>query len=227
MRVIDKDAVRSVGQKSDDNLILIDKPERWSSFHATGIKKVGHGGTLDPFATGLLIIGTGKETKSLSNISNATKDYIANIELGKSTDTYDVTGKITKEKFIDDISGLNIEQILESFLGEIMQIPPMFSAKKIRGKRLYKMARKGIEVERKAQRINIFELKLVASVNNQIEVYIKCSKGTYIRTLAHDIGNKCGYGAYLKSLRRVAINDYVIEKALILQDFIQYWKSLN
>ena len=234
MRVIDKDTIRVLQDKSSDNLILIDKPVQWTSFDVvkkirflTKIKKVGHGGTLDPFATGLLILGTGKETKILAQISNATKEYIATIEFGKSTDTYDLTGNIINQVDDPGVLYLDFKPILESFLGESKQIPPMFSAKKVGGKRLYKMARKGIEIERKAQNIFIYEIKQLKRDGFCIDVYVKCSKGTYLRSLAQDIGEKSGYGAFLKSLRRVAIDEYNIEKALSVKDFNDYWNSLN
>jgi tRNA pseudouridine55 synthase len=232
MRVIDKDSIAVIQSKSADNLILIDKPEYWSSFdvvkkirYLTRIKKVGHGGTLDPFATGLLILGTGKETKALSQISSSTKEYIATIEFGTTTDTFDITGTITKEVAVKE--SIEIKPILESFRGESKQIPPMFSAKKINGKRLYKIARKGIEVERKTQNINIFEIDLLNDDGSNIDIFVKCSKGTYLRTLANDIGIKSGYGAYLKKLRRVAIDNYTIKKALTVGEFDEYWKSLH
>ncbi len=234
MRVIDRDTIRVLHDKSPDNLILIDKPADWTSFdvvkkirYLTRIKKVGHGGTLDPFATGLLILGTGKETKILAQISNATKEYIATIEFGKSTDTYDVTGNIINQVDDTGVLYLDFKPILESFLGENKQIPPMFSAKKVGGKRLYKMARKGIEIERKAQNIFIHEIKQLKRDGFCIDLYVKCSKGTYLRSLAQDIGEKSGYGAFLKNLRRVAIDDYNIEKALSVKDFNDYWNSLN
>ena len=234
MRIIDKETVRFLNEKSPDNLILIDKPIEWSSFdvvkkvrYLTKIKKVGHAGTLDPFATGLLILGTGRETRILSQISNATKEYIASIQLGKSTDTYDITGQVIEETDIIDIDETEIQSNLESFLGEYEQIPPMYSAKKVNGKRLYKLARAGKEIERKAQYVFIYEIKQLSRRDSELEFYIKCSKGTYIRSLAHDIGRKCGCGAFLNSLRRVAIDDYVIEKALTVQEFSQYWQSLN
>jgi len=232
MRLIDKDSIKEYQDKSTDNLILIDKPEQWSSFdvvkkvrYLTRIKKVGHGGTLDPFATGLLILGTGKETKMLSKISNSSKDYIATIEFGKTTDTYDVTGNIIQQVPIQD--KIEFKPLLELFKGESQQIPPMFSAKKVGGKRLYKIARKGIEIERKPQNVTVFEIDLLNEAGLCIDIYVKCSKGTYLRTLAHDIGAKSGYGAYLKKLRRVAIDNYNIDKALSVQDFNDYWSSLH
>jgi tRNA pseudouridine55 synthase len=234
MRVIDKDSIKFIHERSLDNLILIDKPVQWSSFdvvknirNVTRIKKVGHGGTLDPFATGLLILGTGKETKVLAQIGDATKEYFATIEFGKITDTYDVTGIIRKQVDVSDINNINFKPILDSFLGELQQIPPMFSAKKVGGKRLYKMARKGIEIKRKAQTIFIYEIKQLRQDNASLDVYVKCSKGTYIRSLAFDIGQKSGYGAYLKNLRRVAIDNFNVEKALTVNDFHNYWSSIN
>ena len=234
MRVIDRDTIKVLQEKSFDNLILIDKPATWSSFdvvkkirNLTKIKKVGHSGTLDPFATGLLILGTGKETKVLAQISDATKEYIATIEFGKNTDTYDVTGNIINQVDISGISDFNFKSILDSFLGESQQLPPMFSAKKVGGKRLYKMARKGIEIERKAHNIFIYEIKQLKREVSSLDVYVKCSKGTYLRSLAFDIGEKSGYGAYLKSLRRVAIDNFNIEKALTVNDFHKFWSSLN
>jgi tRNA pseudouridine55 synthase len=232
MRIIDKDSIKEIQEKSSDNLILIDKPEKWSSFdvvkkvrYLTRIKKVGHGGTLDPFATGLLILGTGNETKTLSRISGSTKEYIATIVFGTTTDSYDVTGKIVKQMPIQ--SKIEYKALLETFRGVSQQIPPMFSAKKVAGKRLYKIARKGIEIERKAHDITIYDIKLLDNSELSMEIYVKCSKGTYLRALAHDIGEKSGYGAYLKNLRRVAINNFNIDKALSLQDFNNYWCSLN
>jgi tRNA pseudouridine55 synthase len=234
MRVIDRDTIRILQDKSSDNLILIDKPAHWTSFdvvkkirYLTRIKKVGHGGTLDPFATGLLILGTGKETKVLAQISSATKEYIASIEFGKSTDTYDITGTVTNQVDDPGIKDFNFKPILDSFLGDSEQIPPMFSAKKVGGKRLYKMARKGIEIERQSQHIFIYDIKQLKRDGPSVDVYVKCSKGTYLRSLAYDIGEKSGYGAFLKSLRRIAIDDYNIEKALSVKDFNVYWNSLN
>jgi len=234
MRVIDRDTIRVLHDKSPDNLILIDKPADWTSFdvvkkvrYLTRIKKVGHGGTLDPFATGLLILGTGKETKTLGQISNSTKEYIATIQFGKSTDSYDVTGNTINQVEDPGIINFDFESVFDSFLGESKQVPPMYSAKKVGGKRLYKMARKGIEIERKAHHIIIYEIKQLKRDGASFDVYVKCSKGTYLRALAHDIGEKSGYGAFLKNLRRVAIDNYRIEKALSVEDFNDYWSSLN
>ena len=220
--------------KTNDNLILLDKPVDWSSFDVvkkirslTRIKKVGHGGTLDPFATGLLILGTGKETKNLSTISNARKTYVATIEFGRTTDSYDITGAETGQAELTGFENLEMSSLLKSFLGESLQLPPMYSAKKVDGKRLYKLARKGIEIERKPHQIVLYDITELRRETYAIEISVECSKGTYIRSLAHDIGIKSGYGAYLKALRRTAIDDFQVEKALTVHDFNDYWKMLN
>ena len=234
MRVISKETIQFHRDKSTDNIILLDKPEGWSSFdvvkkirYLTRIKKVGHAGTLDPFATGLLILGTGKQTKSLTEISSATKEYLAGIELGKSTDTYDITGQVRETFPVENLSRIDLKEVLESFSGEIEQIPPMFSAKKIDGKRLYKIARQGKEIERKPQKVIIYDIRQEDRSGSLVNIYVKCSKGTYIRSLANDIGDKCGCGAFLRSLRRTAIDEYRIDEALSIRAFDQYWKNLN
>ncbi len=234
-RIISKNTLQTNRERSSDNLILIDKPAGWTSFDVVKkvknigkFKKVGHAGTLDPFATGLLVLGTGKETKTLQQISGDHKTYIATVRFGRSTDTYDGTGEITAS-----VSGpvkIDIESIapvIDSFKGTVMQVPPMFSAKKKNGTRLYKLARKGTEIEREAVPVTIFELKILEIRDIEIDLYVKCSKGTYIRSLANDIGNATGYLAYLKELRRVAINDFLLEHALNIQEFESYWKALN
>jgi tRNA pseudouridine55 synthase len=234
MTIIDRGSLKLSQARSADNLILIDKPAAWSSFdvvkkirYLTGIKKVGHAGTLDPFATGLLILGTGKKTKQLAQISHAAKEYRAVLVLGKSTSTYDVTGEVTDEQTNFEVTDEQIDTVLSSFRGEIEQVPPMFSAKKVNGKRLYKLARQGKEVERKPQTITIFDLKKIQRQGAQIEFLVRCSKGTYIRALAHDIGKKLGCGAYLNELERTAIDDFYISDALSIDAFEKLWKRLN
>jgi tRNA pseudouridine55 synthase len=234
MNIIDKNTVQQIQEKSSDNIILIDKPESWTSFdvvkkikNLTGIDKVGHAGTLDPFASGLLIVGTGRYTKSLAEISNAAKEYVGTITLGKTTDSYDITGQVTSIYSGRDIENIDISNVLDSFVGEINQIPPMYSAKKVQGKRLYKMARRGKEITRSAQKVIVYEFRQLARKNSEFDFYVKCSKGTYIRTLAYDVGIKCGCGAYLSALRRIAVDQYHITNALTIQAFDQYWKDLN
>lgn len=233
-RIINKESILSIKSTFPDNVILIDKPVDWTSFDVVKkiknigrFKKVGHAGTLDPFAEGLLIIGTGEETKKLKYWSDADKNYFANIEFGKQTDTFDVTGNITESKEMKEIDWVNINKILASFIGTTDQLPPMFSAKKVNGVRLYKLARKGKEIERKTQKIRIEKLDMISHDEKNIQIDIHCSKGTYVRTIAHDIGLKSGYGAYLKSLRRNAIGNFSVNDALSIGQFESFWKNLN
>jgi len=233
-RIIDKNTLQGYQEKNRDNIILIDKPASWTSFDVVKkiknigkFKKVGHAGTLDPFATGLLILGTDKETKSLTDLSQNSKAYQATIVFGKTTDTYDITGNTVLENKTIDFDIKEIRKILQNYLGESEQIAPMYSAKKIDGVRLYKLARKGQEVERKPHKITIFEIKEIAHSGPELEIFVNCSKGTYIRSLAHDIGEVSGYGAFLKDLRRVAINGYHVSDALSVIEFKKFWLSLN
>lgn len=232
--IIDRSTLGSVTAASPDNLILIDKPEDWTSFDVVkkvkGIgrfKKVGHGGTLDPFATGLLILGSGKMTRQLQNVSNAVKTYEATIQFGQSTDTYDRTGTIVQDAALSAIDNELVENTVKSYLGDSLQVPPMYSAKKVNGVRLYKMARKGKEVERKPNPITIFEIDVLQFGALSVDLRIVCSKGTYIRTLAHDIGEKCGYHAFLSALRRTQIGDYALQQAVSISEFEAFWKTLR
>ena len=233
-RIIAKNTLKGYPEKNRDNIILIDKPASWTSFDVVKkiknigkFKKVGHAGTLDPFATGLLILGTDKATKSLTNLSQNSKAYQATMVFGKTTDTYDITGNIVSEKKTIDFDIKEVRKILQNYLGESEQIAPMYSAKKVDGVRLYKLARKGQEVERKPHKIAIFEIKEIAHSGPELQIYVNCSKGTYIRSLVHDIGEVLGYGAFLKDLRRVAINGYHVSDALSVTEFEKFWLSLN
>ncbi len=206
--------------------LLIDKPETWTSHDVvgylrkvTGIKKIGHAGTLDPFATGLLVVGIGREaTKRLDEFKGMSKTYVATIQLGATSDTFDSTGTINTEstKTQKHIELNDITMVLENFVGTQKQLPPMFSAKKINGKKLYDLARKGIEVERKPNEITIYSLELLNfdEKKNELEINVNCSAGTYIRTLAHDIGQKLGCGAYCKELRRTNIGEFDVKNAV-------------
>ncbi len=212
-------------------LILIDKPAGWSSFdvckkirHITGVKKVGHGGTLDPFATGLMTIGVGRGTKSLTEITGRDKRYRAGIRFGQATDSFDITGNITHELTDFDLSQEAIAGKLETLTGKIMQLPPMFSAKKVKGRRLYASARKGIEVERSAVEVHVFRADILEWKPPVLTVDFHVSKGTYIRALAHDLGQALKVPAVLESLRRTHIGDYDLEEALTMQQFIDLWK---
>jgi tRNA pseudouridine55 synthase len=222
--------------------LLVDKPAGWTSFDVvnklryslrkiTDVKKikVGHAGTLDPFATGLLIICTGKLTKTIDSITGQEKEYIAEFELGKSTDSQDVTGEITEEKMIPpDLTKETIQTIIsEHFLGNIEQLPPMHSAIKVDGVRLYKHAHKGKTVERKTRIVSILNYELLDYSAPLLSVRIKCSKGTYIRTLAYDLGVKLGTVAYCKQLRRTKIGNFSVSEALSVDQMNLQIRSLD
>lgn len=209
--------------------ILIDKPENWTSHDVvaylrkvTGVKKIGHSGTLDPFATGLLIVGVGREaTKRLDEFKAMDKTYEATLRLGAVSDTYDRTGTIVLSPHPAAPSSLiigeeKIRQTLKKFIGAQTQTPPMYSAKKVGGKKLYELARKGIEIERRPEEITIYDIRLNGWEPEKNFLHITChvSSGTYIRTLAHDIGQALGTGAYCEELRRTAIGEYKVVDAI-------------
>ncbi len=181
----------------------------------TNIKKIGHAGTLDPFATGLLIIGIGRDaTKQLDEFQKLPKTYIATLRLGATSDTYDRTGKITETTVPDKIiSEKDILITFQYFIGKQNQIPPMYSAKKVNGKKLYELARKGIEITRKPNKIEIFSIELLSFDYPYLKIQVHCSSGTYIRSLAHDIGQKLGVTAYCDELERTAIGKYTVVQA--------------
>jgi len=204
--------------------ILIDKPPGITSHdvvdrvrRVTGIRKVGHGGTLDPFATGLLIVGVGREaTRELGNIIGKDKEYEATMILGAVSDTQDRDGKIEKTG-----GALPTEErlrtVMTGFTGALKQVPPMYSAKKIGGKKLYELARAGLEIEREPVEITIRALELMAFDLPAASFRVRCSSGTYVRTLAHDIGQTLGCGAYLDELRRTVIGEWRVEDAVKLE----------
>lgn len=207
-----------------EGFLLIDKPATWTSHDVVGylrkitrIKKIGHAGTLDPFATGLLIVAIGRNaTKRLEEFKNMHKEYVATLMLGAVSDTFDKTGKITvQEKKI--VEQIKIENLLKTFIGEQTQIAPMYSAKKIGGQKLYDLARQGIEIERKPHHITISHIQLLSFEYPLVQIKVMCSPGTYIRTLASDIGEKLGTGAYCEELCRTAIGEYIVENALPVQ----------
>ena len=189
--------------------------------------KVGHSGTLDPFATGVLLICTGKATKQVSELMNLPKHYIGEIELGITTNTDDLTGAILKTRQIPDLTIEQIREICQSFIGDIYQLPPMFSAKKIKGRRLYKLARAGKVIERKPNLVHIEQIEVLSFSSPVIKIKVECSKGTYMRSLARDIGEKVGCGAHLKSLVRTQIGPYQLEDSLTIEDFDQMLKEIN
>lgn len=211
--------------------ILIDKPAGWSSFKVireirkvTGVKKVGHAGTLDPMATGLLIVATGRKTKSLNEYQAMPKTYTGLIMLGKTSPSMDLETEVISEKPFNNISEEEIYRVRDEFLGTVKQLPPMYSAIKHKGKNLYHLARKGKEVERKEREVTIFDFKIHSIELPHIHFEITCSKGTYIRVIANDLGEKLGCGGLLSSLRRTKIGDYSIEDADTVFDFIERFK---
>ncbi|MBL7158235.1 MAG: tRNA pseudouridine(55) synthase TruB [Candidatus Omnitrophica bacterium] len=204
-------------------LLLVDKPGDTTSHDVVDFirkkfeqKKVGHAGTLDPFATGLLLILLGGFTKRSKEFSDCDKEYEAVLELGASTDTGDREGKIISEKKIPDIREGELQKVFLEFSGKIKQVPPMFSAKKIKGKKLYDLARRGIVVKREPKEVFIHSLKILDFSLPRVSFYAKCSKGTYIRQLAHDIGERIGCGGYLSALRRTFIGPFSVREALPL-----------
>ena len=207
-------------------IINIDKPIGWTSFdvvkkvkNLTKHKKVGHGGTLDPFASGVLVLGTEKDTKKLSIITNSDKSYIAELQLGKLTNTLDTEGDIIEEGIVPDLNEKKIVKVLNSFLGAQKQRPPMFSAKKHKGVRLYKLARKKIEVQRDEVDITINDISLVSLLSNKIIFNVDCSKGTYIRVLGSDIAKSLGTIGYLTNLKRIRVGDFSIEDSVSIDKF--------
>lgn len=214
--------------KQQSGFILIDKPKNWTSFDVvaklrsiTGVKKIGHAGTLDPIATGLLIVAIGREsTKQIDKYMKMDKVYIAKAKLGETSDTYDADGKIVETQSIASLrntSKQTILNVLPNFVGDIQQIPPMFSAKKVGGKKLYELARQGKEIERKPININISKIDLLNFDYPWFEIEVHCSTGTYIRSLIYDIGQKLEVGAVMYELRRIKIGNFDIKKAVQIE----------
>ncbi|HCD50837.1 MAG TPA: tRNA pseudouridine(55) synthase TruB [Balneolaceae bacterium] len=207
-------------------VFLVNKPKDWTSFDAVKYlrgrfktKKVGHAGTLDPMATGLLIICTGKATKSISQIQEMKKAYIGEITFGGSTPSYDAESDIDTTAETDHITEELILQTLEhDFTGEIMQIPPMYSALKRDGKKLYELARRGKTVELAPRPITIYRHRVLSFNNPVLKIEIECSKGTYIRSIAHDLGKAVNSLGYLSALERTSIGDYSNSEALTLEE---------
>ena len=215
-------------------VILIDKPVNWTSFDVVAklrrlvkVKKVGHAGTLDPLATGLLIICTGKKTKEISNYQEQRKKYTGVITLGKSSPSMDLATDITEKSVPENLTEQKIFEVRNKFLGKIEQVPPMFSAIKHKGKALYKLARKGKEVEREPRQVEIYSFEITKIELPDIHFEIACSKGTYIRVIANDFGNELGCGGILSSLRRTGIGDYKVDDAYEINEFSSMFKILE
>jgi tRNA pseudouridine55 synthase len=206
--------------------LLIDKPAGITSHDVvdrvrriTGVRRVGHAGTLDPFATGLLIVGVGREaTRELGSFLGCDKEYVATMRLGAVSDTQDLDGTITETPDAPLPSEAALRETMAKFTGPILQIPPMYSAKKIGGKKLYELARAGETIERQPNEITILNLELLSFEPPHATFRALCSSGTYVRTLAHDIGQTLGCGAYLTALRRTKIGDLSVKDAIPLAD---------
>ncbi|PID89642.1 MAG: tRNA pseudouridine(55) synthase TruB [Bacteroidia bacterium] len=219
-------------------VIVINKALKWTSFdvvnriralikrHATGKRiKVGHAGTLDPLASGLMIVCTGKKTKKIESFMGMAKEYYAGIKLGATTPSFDLETEINAQYDYRHITEKQVKDCLVGFVGKQSQIPPVYSAKKIKGKPAYDYARKGETVEIKAKEIEIYEIELVHFDLPLIEIRILCSKGTYIRSLARDIGQKLKSGAYLAALKRTLIGEYKLEESISIEKFEELIKS--
>jgi len=213
---------------------LIYKEINWTSFDVVAklrnllrIKKVGHCGTLDPLATGLLILCFGKHTKTITDYQDLNKEYIAEIAIGGTTATDDSEAPIENIQSYDLINIVNIEDAIAKFIGEIEQTPPAFSAKKVNGKKLYDLARKNIEVQIRPSIVRIYSNEILDYSKGIIKLKILCSKGTYIRSIARDIGILLGVGGYLKSLERTAIGKYKSEEALKISEIVDNLNKLN
>ena len=208
-----------------DGILLVDKPAEWTSMdvcaHLRGVlheRHIGHTGTLDPNATGLLVVLTGKGTKAAKYAENDRKEYIARLRLGMKTDTQDIWGTVLEQSG-EERTKEEIEAVLPAFRGEIMQLPPMYSAIKRRGKKLYEIARRGGEVEREPRPITIYRLEVTdRGENGDWGLIIECSKGTYVRTLCADIGEALGCGGCMSALRRTRAGDFSISEAHTLEE---------
>ncbi len=213
--------------------ILIDKPLINTSFDivykvrkAVHVQKVGHAGTLDPKATGLLIVCTGKKTKEINTLMGLNKTYSGIITIGKTTPSYDTETEFDSENSFEEVTENKIFQIRDLFVGNLMQIPPMYSAVKKNGKALYKFARKGKTVERKPREINISKFEITKIDLPDIHFEICCSTGTYIRVIAHEFGEKLGCGGYLKELRRTKVGEFNVEDAFKINEFLDFAQSI-
>ena len=210
-----------------NGIVIIDKPQGWTSQDVTArlrrvfnTRRIGHGGTLDPMATGVLPVFVGRATRGVEFFEHAEKAYETVLRLGMTTDTEDVTGRVLTEAEVR-VTEAQVQAVLEQFRGEILQIPPMYSALKVGGQKLCDLARKGKEVERRPRPITIHELTLLGQGENTLHLRVHCSKGTYIRTLCKDIGRTLGCGGCMQALRRVSAGEYTIEEAVPLQELLE------
>lgn len=203
-----------------EGILLVDKPQGITSHDVVSklrrvfhIKKIGHAGTLDPMATGLLIMLIGKATKVSQYMMSMDKEYTGTIRLGQITDSQDADGEVIEERPVPELDQASVLGEMKTFIGDQYQTPPMFSAKKVNGQPLYKMARKGMTVEREPRVINISKFEMTRFAPPEIDFLVACSKGTYVRTIAHDLGERLGCGGHLCELRRTGISKFRVEKS--------------
>ncbi|MBT3231031.1 tRNA pseudouridine(55) synthase TruB [Candidatus Uhrbacteria bacterium] len=225
---------------TNSGFLLINKPQEWTSFdvvaklrNITQIKKIGHAGTLDPFATGLLIVAIGRDaTKQIDSFMGLGKEYIAEFVLGATTDSLDTETEVVVDTNMPEITHEQIDTVMKELIGDIKQIPPMHSAIKVGGQRLYKMARKGEEIERKPRPVRIEDFRLISDIEKEngqliLEVRIQCSSGTYIRALARDLAQKLNTTGYCRALRRSKIGDFNVSDALEMDQInSETWQNL-
>lgn len=211
-----------------DGIIIVDKPQGWTSMdvcaklrRVMGEKRVGHAGTLDPMATGVLPVFVGRATRAVEFAERGAKEYIATLRLGQATDTQDVTGTVLEEREVS-VTRAELEEMLPRFTGEILQIPPMYSALKRDGKKLYELARQGKTVERAPRPVTIFALEVLEQVSGtDYLLRVRCSKGTYIRTLCHDIGAALGCGGTMATLRRTSAAGFTLSQAVTMEQILE------
>lgn len=211
-----------------NGIVIVDKPAGWTSqdvaaklrgvFHE---RHVGHGGTLDPMATGVLPVFVGRATRAAEFCESAEKEYVAGLRLGLTTDTQDTTGRTLSERPVT-VSREDVLAALPRFTGEILQLPPMYSAIKINGKKLYELARRGKEAERPARPVTVFELELLSGAGADYVLRVRCSKGTYIRALCHDLGEALGCGGCMSSLRRTAAGRFSLTQARTMEEILAF-----
>ncbi len=213
-----------VPAKELDGVLLIDKPSAHTSHDVVArlrgilrMKRIGHAGTLDPMATGLLVMLVGKATRISQYLMSVDKEYTGTIKLGQSTNTQDAEGQVMETRPVPSLTEADVRAALNGFLGDQYQMPPMFSAIKIAGKALYKSARAGEEIEREPRFIRISQYDLLRWESPEIDFRVLCTKGTYVRTLAHDLGQKLGCGAHLSALRRIASGNLNVSRAVTLE----------
>ena len=210
---------------------MVDKPLRWTSFDVVnkvriclrkgyGKIKVGHAGTLDPLASGVVIVCVGKETKKIEEYMGQEKEYVAEITFGHTTPSYDLETSFDKEFPYEQVDRACLERAVQQFIGEIEQFPPSYSAVRVDGVRAYEMARRGDEVEMKSRKVMVREIEILKAEFPIVELRIVCSKGTYIRSLAHDLGKVCGSGSHLSALRRTRVGDFRVEDGFKMDEII-------